>query len=164
MNRFLGHLTILQLLVSTASSIDPPPACATTINFDEPPTAAGFFGEATALTNEYEDLGVTFSGPDTNDGTTDGGAVLDIYFFTINDESQRNALVFSKNDGEVFPDGGQPKDPETLSFASEIGYVQMNVAAGAATAEVVATFECFNGSGGPPLVSTTITVGNTMET
>ena len=105
-------------------------AHAVTITFDtdasgNPLTAPGTFFLTTPLTTLYAPLGVTFSGPTPSSG----GAILDQSAgFGLNALSGTNFLAFNRFAG--YANGGQPTDPETISFRSPVTTVSIFAAGG----------------------------------
>ena len=90
------------------------------INFDDV-TAPCVFTETIALTNEYSDLGLVFSGS----GGNDGGAILDeCVSGSIAGYSSPNFLAFDTS--ASLSDGGGPRGPETIKFNSPVTYVKIN--------------------------------------
>lgn len=96
-----------------------PLAIGGSINFET--GAPPIFFDTTALRDTYEGLGVTFSGP----GTNDGGAILDQDGnFGINAHSGRDFLAFNaESRGPLYPNGGIPQGPETILFAAPVSNV-----------------------------------------
>ena len=108
------------------------------LNFDGSPAPCVFL-ETVALTDQFSNLGVTFSGP----GGDDGGAVLDqCGNFSVTEFSSPNFLAF--NIGAVYPNGGVPRGPETLRFAQPVASVRIN---GGAVRAGTIMMECFDGAG-----------------
>jgi PEP-CTERM motif len=97
------------------------------------------FIAATALTNTYAGLGVTFSGP----GGSDGGAILDQCgnFDGINAHSGVDFLAF--NIGSQLSDGGFVTAPETILFTTPESGVGLWVGGIGTTY----TLQAFDGSG-----------------
>jgi len=90
-------------------SLDPLPGT-TVINFDDV-TAPCSFAETTHLSEQYAPLGVHFHGP----GGNDGGAILNqCGNFGVPAASGVNFLAFNRD--VLWPNGGVPKDPETILF------------------------------------------------
>jgi hypothetical protein len=88
------------------------------INFDDQ-TEPCYFADTTRLTDRYQTLGVIFEGP----GGNDGGAILDeCSNFGVSGHSSPNFLAF--NSGLTMSDGGIPKGPETILFATPVSEVQ----------------------------------------
>jgi hypothetical protein len=90
------------------------------IDFDESPQPCAFMN-AQALRDEYEDLGVVFSG----DGPDDGGAVLDeCGGFGVTGHSSPNFLAF--NCDTELSDDGIPCPPEIIEFATPKSQVRFS--------------------------------------
>jgi hypothetical protein len=89
------------------------------INFDidasgNPITAPDLFENTTRLTEVYAPLGIHFFGPDGSNGR-DGGAILDQKGnFGVAALSGPNFLAFNR--GIPMMDGGNPQDPEIITF------------------------------------------------
>lgn len=99
---------------------DPPPPGAVLINFDDS-SAPCTFAEAIALTGEYEDQGVLFSGPSEKNG----GATLDeCSGLSVSGYSSPNFLAF--NPQATLFDGGIPTGPERITFTAGADYVQID--------------------------------------
>ena len=109
------------------------------INFDDV-TAPCSFPETTRLTDQYADRGVIFAGP----GGNDGGAILnECGNFSVSGQSSPNFLAF--NTGSSLSDGGIPRGPESIFFATPVSEVQANVANGAASGTVtMAAYDAAN--------------------
>jgi hypothetical protein len=87
----------------------------TTITFDELGPQPSDFSSTTALTSQYNSLGVTFSG---------GGAILDENSsFGVNALSGRDFLAF--NEFATLSGGGTPSGPETVTFATPVSSVSI---------------------------------------
>jgi len=109
------------------------PGNAVTIDF-EGTGAPVLFVDATALRSLG---GVTFSGPDVNDG----GAILNqAGGFGVDARSGTDFLAF--NNGSQLSDGGVPRAPETLSFTTAVSFVSIWASDGNGPADV--TFEAFD--------------------
>ena len=115
---------------------------ATVIDFDAFPAPCGF-NRTAALRDEFVDLGVLFDGP----GENDGGAVLDeCGNFGVSGQSSPNLLAFNEN--SQMPDGGTPRNPETLLFDPLVSLVK--VMAGSRTSEgQLLTMTAFGPDGDP---------------
>src|SRR5688572_4033858 len=98
------------------------PASAVVINFNtdgsgNPIVAPTLFSQTTPLRDAYATIGVTFSGPTA----LDGGAILSGGGFGVAARSAPNFLAFSRSATAFMQNGGQPRDPETISFNTPIG-------------------------------------------
>jgi hypothetical protein len=92
------------------------------IDFDEV-AAPCDFAETIALTDEYSELGVYFSGP----GGKDGGAILnECSSFSPTGHSSPNFLAFSTL--KTLMDGGIPQGPETIAFTKSVNHVRLHAA------------------------------------
>ena len=109
----------LKSSASPRALVAPPDAIV--IDFDAFPAPCGF-NRATALRDEFVDLGVFFDGP----GELDGGAILDeCGSFDVSGYSSPNFLAFNKN--SQMPDGGTARNPETLLFDPLVSLVEVIV-------------------------------------
>jgi hypothetical protein len=103
--------------------------------------APDFFVDSTALTNTYIGLGVLFSGP----GGNSGGAIMNQSSnFGVNAHSGVDFLAF--NLGAFLSDGGVPRGPETISFATPVFDVGLWVGGGSSGSTY--TLEAFDAAGG----------------
>ncbi len=139
----------------TGRGIAMPPPDAVVIDFDDA-VAPVVFIETVALSNEYADEGVIFSGP----GGNDGGAVLDSISFPGTGFSLPNILAF--NTLATLSDGGIPQGPETLTFTDTVSHVQIN-AGNSDIAPDGVTMECFDGDA-MSLGQDTIAATGTLQT
>jgi PKD repeat protein len=106
------------------------------INFDEA-AAPRFFAETTPLRDEYAHLGITFAGPNANDG----GAILnDSTWWPGSGHSPPNILGF--NVDATMSNGGTPQGPQTMLFAPPISALSMLAAGDSAGS---ATLDAFDG-------------------
>ncbi len=112
------------------------------------------FPETTALRDRYAPQGVTFAGPEENDG----GAILrDCSKFGIEGYGGYNFLAF--NGAAKLEDGGTPRGPETLSFSRPVGEVE--ILAGSPV-EGTVTLSCFD-EDGVPKGSASITMTKVLQ-
>lgn len=106
------------------------------IDFDEAAAPAAFV-DATPLRDEYDHLGVTFAGPNDDDG----GAVLDEdSAFSVSGHSSPNFLALNVN--STMSNGGTPQGPQTMLFAPPISALSMYAASPQAGS---ATLDAFDG-------------------
>lgn len=130
------------------------PIGATVINFDDVVKPCTF-DATTALRDAYSALGVVFSGP----GVNDGGAILnECGSFGVTGHSSPNFLAF--NLGAVLSNGGIPRGPETITFTSPVGHVQINAGHGASG---TIRMDAFDG-GGNFLGSSSIIGNSALQT
>jgi len=116
---------VLKSSASPRALVAPPDAVV--IDFDAFSAPCGF-NRATALRDEFVDLGVFFDGP----GERDGGAILDeCGSFGVSGHSSPNFLAFREK--SQMPDGGTPRSPETLLFDPLVSLVE--VMAGSSTSQ-----------------------------
>jgi len=128
------------------------PGTAVTINFDDVQAPCGF-ADANCLTDQYASLGVTFEGPDGNDG----GAILNqCGNFSVDGHSTPNFLAFNVDAG--MGDGGLAKGPETLVFSPPVSNVVVSVAQGSDTPGEL-SIEAFDAQGGK-LDAVTVTLSS----
>ena len=105
--------------------VAPSNAAFVSITFDEdangnPLSASSLFVDTVALTNEFESLGVTFSGPTLDSG----GAILDVSSnFGIGARSGQN--FFAVNDRSSYTNGGLATGPTTLTFSQAVDSVSI---------------------------------------
>jgi len=100
------------------------PSAPVTIDFDDV-WAPCAFADTHRLTDRYATLGVTFEGPDANDG----GAILnECGGFSVIGHSKPNFLAF--NAGAELKDGGLPVGPEILTFSPAVSDVVISAAQG----------------------------------
>ncbi len=124
------------------------------INFDELSAPCLFFFTV-ALTDEYDPLGVTFSGP----GGFNGGAVLDeCSNFGVTGYSPPNFLAF--NSESDLADGGIPDGPETLTFTPPVDSVRIS---GGSVEAIPIMMECFDDLGAS-MGSSSITATPALQT
>ena len=108
---------VLKSSASLRALVAPPDAIV--IDFDALSAPCGF-NRATALRDEFVDLGVFFDGS----GESDGGAVLDeCGSFGVSGQSPPNFLAFREE--SQMPDGGTPRSPETLLFDPLVSLVEV---------------------------------------
>lgn len=101
-----------------------PEAVPEIIDFDDEPQPA-FFTDTTALRDDYSHLGILFQGL----GPLDGGAILDeTSNFLVEGYSPPNHLAFNK--GLTLSDGGIPRPPETVRFATPLSAIQIYAGSG----------------------------------
>ncbi|MFO0981451.1 MAG: hypothetical protein U1E76_06800 [Planctomycetota bacterium] len=108
------------------------------ISFDDVP-APCLFKHATALRDEYQNLGVHFRGP----ASQDGGAILnECGGFSVQGYSPPNFLAFNVN--SELSDGGVPRPPEEIVFDS-VGVTEVSLGAGSSTsAGTLLTLEAYD--------------------
>ncbi|GAB4422141.1 MAG: hypothetical protein Fur0044_20000 [Anaerolineae bacterium] len=132
------------------------PQAVTVINFDNASQPC-LFNQTTALRNQYQALGVTFSGPSSNDG----GAILDqCGGFGVSGHSAPNFLAF--NASATLSNGGVPRNPETITFAQPVSFAQIRVGSSAGSGQSL-TMQAFNASNNL-LGSQTVTLNATLQT
>jgi hypothetical protein len=126
---------------------------AVVINFDTDPggnpvVAPTTFAATVPLTTLYSSIGVTFSGPTS----LNGGAILSGGGFGVNPRSLPNFLAFNNTTTTPMQNGGLPRDPETIDFATPISSVSIFASGGGqATTFRMDAFD----SGGGLITSTT---------
>ncbi|MDP8206247.1 MAG: carboxypeptidase regulatory-like domain-containing protein, partial [Candidatus Electryonea clarkiae] len=84
------------------------------LDFDDDDRPSSF-NQITALRDDYEELGITFEGPDDDDG---GGVLNQAGGFRVTGHSEPNFLAFNTNSG--FSDDGIPRGPETIRFEEDV--------------------------------------------
>jgi hypothetical protein len=131
-----------------------PPEGARIIDFDDVENAPTSFSNANALRQNYEALGIDFTGVVNN-----GGAVLDENdSFGISGFSPPNILAF--NVAATLQSGGQPIFPQGLQFQHPVRYVQFNVGD---TSGLTITAEAFDAENNSIDVENVVP-GNAMQT
>jgi hypothetical protein len=114
-----------------------PEAVPEIMDFDDEPQPA-LFSNTTALRDDYSYLGILFDGP----GPLDGGAILDeTSSFLVEGYSPPNHLSFSKI--AMLSDGGIPRPPETVHFATPLSAIQIYAGSGGGVTGIV-TMEAFD--------------------
>lgn len=114
-----GSSALVVALLSSAAVASV--AGAVTVNFEELGVQPASFDLTKALRTEY--FGLTFAGPDANDG----GAILNKFGnFGFDPRSGDNFLAFNnKIDQDIMTDGGRPEDPETIIFSELVSDVEI---------------------------------------
>ena len=118
--RFVSALLLATLVHDARAQINPPPANATVINFDDMPGASSVADVLGPLTTEYVDRGIIFAGFGQN-----GGGLTN--FFGTNDNgavSEPNVLYFISIGN--MQNGGLMQSPETFSFYPAISSLQLD--------------------------------------
>ena len=132
----------------------PPPAGARIISFDDVENAPTAFNNANALREQYEAVGIDFTG-----AVNDGGAVLaENGSFGISGFSPPNVLAF--NVAATLQSGGKPSFPQGLRFNHPVRYVQFNVGD---TSGLAITAEAFDADGNS-LATEVVIPANAMQT
>jgi len=127
----------------------------TMIDFDDLDPAPTDFGDALALRDRYEALGIQFRG----NSEINGGAILDKSGTdSVTGFSAPNALSFAM--GGILSDDGTARLPETLRFDPPIRHVQFRFGAGAEAEITAAAFDATDTLIG----STTIPINTSLQT
>jgi hypothetical protein len=123
------------------------PCAAVVINFDTDPggnpiVAPTLFASTVPLRDTYASIGVNFLGPTT----LNGGAILSGGGFGVQPRSAPNFLAFSRSTTAFMQNGGQPRDPETITFDTPITSVSIYGSGGSQSATF--QMEAFDSGGG----------------
>ena len=111
-----------------------PPAGAVVINFDDVDAPCSFDSMAGPLSDEYQTVGVTFSGPSATDGPA---RAHECGNWSVTGHSSPNFMV--TNPGGNYSGGGTALGPITMTFSPDVFSVQINAAKGDIT------MRCYNG-------------------